>query len=127
VPLSARALEILDEVRPLRDLGAGLIFPGARAGLPLSNMAMLKVLERMGRGDVTVHGFRATFKTWAEETTNFANNVIEAALAHSIGDKVEATYFRGEFLDKRAALMRAWCEFCVTKRPAAVIDLRAAG
>ena len=66
----------------------------------------------MGRADLTAHGFRSTFKDWASERTNFQNEVTEMALAHAIGDKVEAAYRRGELLDKRRRLMDAWAEFC---------------
>ena len=79
-------------------------------------MALLDLLRRMKRGDVTTHGFRATFKTWAAERTNFSREVVEAALAHVNGDKVEAAYQRGDLFDKRQALMSAWADFC-TKVP----------
>ena len=90
-------------------------------------MALLKALERMGRGDLTAHGFRATFKTWASERTNFPRELVEAALAHVLGDKVEAAYQRGDLFDKRRRLMDAWAEFCA--RPAVsgtVVKLRQA-
>jgi integrase len=118
VPLAARALAILEK------MPAGqFIFPGWKRGKPLSNMAMLGVLERMGRGDVTLHGFRLTFKDWASERTNFPGEVSEAALAHIVGDKVEAAYRRGTLFEKRHRLMEAWAEFCSSK-PAAVVQLR---
>jgi integrase len=79
-------------------------------------MALLVVLRRIKRGDLTAHGFRATFKTWAAERTNFSREVVEAALAHVNGDKVEAAYQRGDLFDKRQALMDSWAEFC-TKAP----------
>ena len=82
----------------------------------MSNMAMDMLLRRMGR-DVTVHGFRSTFKDWASERTNFPNEVSEAALAHVVGDKVEAAYRRGDMFEKRRRLMEAWAEYC-TKAPA---------
>jgi len=122
VPLAPRALAILEEM----PRGAQYAFPGARRGKPLSNMAMLAVLERMGCADVTVHGFRSTFKDWASERTNFPREVSEAALAHIVGDKVEAAYRRGDLFDKRRRLMEAWAEFCASK-PASgnVIPIRA--
>ena len=88
-------------------------------------MALLKLLERLGRGDLTAHGFRATFKTWASERTSFPRELIEAALAHVMGDKVEAAYQRGYLLEKRRRLMEAWAEFC-TKASATseVVPLR---
>ena len=76
-------------------------------------MALLKVLERMGRGDLTAHGFRATFKTWATERSNFPRELVEAALAHVVGDKIEAAYQRGDMLEKRRRLMDVWAEICV--------------
>jgi integrase len=94
-----------------------LLFPGLKRGKPLSNMALLAVLRRMKRDDLTTHGFRATFKTWAAERTNFAREVVEAALAHMNGDKVEAAYQRGDLFDKRQKLMSAWAEFS-TEAPA---------
>jgi integrase len=70
------------------------------------------VLRRMNRADLTVHGFRATFRTWAAERTNFPREVIEAALAHVLEDKTEAAYQRGDLLEKRRLLMTAWADFC---------------
>lgn len=105
VPLSTRALDILGALPE-----GEFLFPG-RGGRPLSNMAMLKTLERMGR-DVTVHGFRSTFRDWAAETTGFPNHVVEMALAHVIGDKVEAAYRRGDLFEKRRRLMDEWALYC---------------
>ena len=75
-------------------------------------MAMLTTLRRMERGDLTAHGFRSTFRTWAAERTNLPREVVEAALAHVIGDKIEAAYQRGDLLEKRRQLMDAWSAFC---------------
>jgi integrase len=123
VPLSAAALAVLDRAR-----GAGdgeQVFPNSGRGGPLSNMAMLKLLERMGKPELTVHGFRSTFRDWASECTNFAGEISEAALAHAIEDKTEAAYRRGDLFEKRRRLMDAWAEFC-NKLPAtrAVTPLR---
>jgi integrase len=102
------------------------LFPGGRAGGHLSNMAMLKLLERMKRNDLTVHGFRSTFRDWAAERTNFPGEVAEAALAHVVGDKVEAAYRRGDLFEKRRRLMNAWSEFANKPTPGAVVlQLRA--
>lgn len=125
VPLSKRALEILGSIE--RGVGADgeLVFPGARKGQPLSNMAMLNTLERMGHGDLTVHGFRSTFRDWAAETTGYPNHVVEMALAHAVGDKVEAAYRRGDLFEKRRRLMDEWARYCA--RPASagrVVALR---
>jgi integrase len=75
-------------------------------------MAMEMLLRRMGRGDLTVHGFRSTFRDWAAETTGYAREVAEAALAHALGDRVEAAYRRGDLLEKRRRLMDDWATFC---------------
>jgi integrase len=113
VPLSARALAILDEMQAAR-YGDAFVFPGGNPGRPLSNMAFLMLLRRMGRGDLTAHGFRATFKTWASERTAFQNEIVEASLAHVIGGKVEQAYRRGDLFDKRRRLMQQWATFCTT-------------
>lgn len=90
----------------------GPVFWGQRAGKGLSNMALLAVLRRMGRGDLTNHGFRSTFRDWAAEDTAFPGEVVEMALAHAIGNKVEAAYRRGDLFEKRKILMEAWAEMC---------------
>jgi len=125
VPLSDAALAIVD--RLAEDRQGEFIFAGGLAGRPLSNMAMLVLLRRMKRADLTVHGFRSTFRDWAAERTSFQNEVIEMALAHTIGDKVEAAYRRGDLFDKRRRLMEAWAGFC-TSSPAigAVVPMRRA-
>jgi integrase len=124
VPLSAAALAVLRHMLPLRPAeGDGFVFPGLRPGKPLSNMAMLKLLERMGHGDLTVHGFRSAFRDWCEEATHTPQAVAEAALAHAVADKVEAAYRRGDLFAKRAALMEEWAAFCA-KAPGAVVALR---
>jgi integrase len=109
VPLSRPAMAVLERTR---GQGADFVFPSLKAGKPLSNMALLVLLGRMGRGDVTAHGFRSTFRDWAAERTNFPREVAEAALAHAIDDKVEAAYRRGDLFEKRRHLMEAWAEFC---------------
>ena len=88
------------------------MFPGGKGGKPLSNMAFLMLLRRMGRNDLTAHGFRATFKTWASERTSFQNEIVEAAMAHVVGSKVEQAYRRGDMFEKRRRLMDAWAQFC---------------
>jgi integrase len=112
-PLSSPALAIL---RPLRR-EAGLVFPAGRAR-PISNMGMHRVLKRMGRSDIPVHGFRSTFRDWVAERTDFAGELAEMALAHAVGDKVEAAYRRGDLFEKRRRLMDAWAAYC--ERPPAV-------
>jgi integrase len=113
VPLSDRAIAILDDVKSIRQKG-DFLFPGMKRGKPLSNMAMLTLLERMQRDDVTVHGFRSAFRDWCAERTNFTSEVAEMALAHAVGDKVEAAYRRGDLLDKRRRLMDEWASYCTS-------------
>jgi integrase len=115
VPLPEAAVAIVDATGPLQGTNRKFVFPGGRPDKPLSNMAMTAVLRRMGRGDLTVHGFRSTFRDWAAERTNFPNEVVEMALAHAVGDKVEAAYRRGDLFDKRRKLMDAWAAFCASK------------
>lgn len=125
VSLSDRALAILDQINRADDGKEKFVFPGGNFEKPLSNMAMLKVLERMGRDDLTVHGFRSTFRDWAAERTNFPSEVAEMALAHTVDDKTEAAYRRGDLFDKRRRLMDAWSDYC--RKPDAtdkVIPLR---
>ena len=97
------------------------VFPGGKKGKPLSNVAMLAVLKRIGRSDLTNHGFRSSFRDWAAERTNFPREVAEMALAHTIGDKVGAAYRRGDLFQKRRQLMDGWAKFCVTVRPQAEV------
>jgi integrase len=109
VPLSRAALLVLNQMHEIRE--RDFVFPGGKKGKPLSNMAMLAVLHRMGRDDITAHGFRSTFRDWAAERTNFPREVVEMALAHTIENKVEAAYRRGDLFEKRRQLMEAWARF----------------
>jgi integrase len=113
VPLSLVALAVLERARHAGK-GSEFIFPNTGRGRPLSNMAMLKMMERMGRPKLTTHGFRSTFRDWVAEQTAFPSEVAEAALAHAIGDKTEAAYRRGTMFEKRRALMQQWAAFCAT-------------
>jgi integrase len=112
VPLSPRALAILSDEHDVRT--SDYVFPGGKAGKSLSSMAMAEVLQRMDRGDITVHGFRSTFRDWAAERTDFHSEVVEMALAHAIGDRVEAAYRRGDLFEKRRQLMDEWARYCNT-------------
>lgn len=114
VPLSARAVELLNEMRLAGEVG--FVFPGRRENTAMSNMAMLQLLKRMERPDLTVHGFRSTFRDWAAEQTNYPREVAEMALAHTVGDKVEAAYRRGDLFEKRCRLMEEWATYCATPR-----------
>jgi integrase len=111
IPLSAPAAALLRKLATLRE--GEHVFAGQRAGKPLSNMALLMALRRMKRPDLTAHGFRSTFRDWAAETTAFPSEVVEMALAHSVGDKVEAAYRRGDLFEKRRELMTDWGRCCV--------------
>jgi integrase len=113
VPLSARALKILEEMRAHK---RDQVFPGLREGSSLSSMAMLMQLRRMGRRDLTVHGFRSTFRDWAAEQTNYPREVAEMALAHTISNAVEAAYRRGDLFEKRRRVMDDWSQYCSTQR-----------
>jgi integrase len=113
VPLSGAALAALRDVAPLRahDGPDAPVFPGQRPDKPLSNMALLMLLRRMKRDDLTAHGFRSTFRDWVAEATNHQREIAEAALAHTLG-KVEGAYQRGPMLEKRRKLMSDWAGFC---------------
>jgi integrase len=130
VPLSEAAFAVLEEVRPLALMRDGKpdpaapAFPGPRPALSMSNMTMLMLLRRMKREDLTAHGFRSTFSDWAAERTAYPREVVEMALAHTIGDKVEAAYRRGELFDKRRKLMESWAQFCEAPPSGKVVALR---
>ena len=117
VPLSPAAAAIVETMRALG--GGDYVFPGGKKGKPLSNMAMLVLLRRMDRADLTVHGFRSTFRDWAAERTNFPSEVAEMALAHAVSDKVEAAYRRSDLFEKRRKLTEAWASFAPPPRGAA--------
>ena len=112
VPLSTSVIALLEHMREVSS--SEFVFPGAKAGKSLSSMAFLQLLKRMGRGDLTAHGFRSTFRDWAAERTAFPREVAEMALAHTIGDKVEAAYRRGDLFEKRRKMMDAWADYCGT-------------
>ena len=113
VPLAGRAMEILDGLP--REKGSDFVFVGGKPGQGLSNMAMLELLRGMRPDDGhTVHGFRSVFSDWAHEQTAHANHIIEMSLAHTIKNKVEAAYRRGDLLAKRAQLMADWSSYCAS-------------
>lgn len=128
VPLSSAAVAVLKAMAAQRQEG-DWIFPGAKAGKPLSNMAFLQLLKRMKRDDLTAHGFRSSFRDWAAERTAYSREVAEMALAHIVADKVEAAYRRGDLFEKRARLMQDWADFCAqapVDGVVTVVPLRAA-
>jgi integrase len=120
VPLSKQAIWLLQSV----GTSEGYVFASSR-NTPLSNMAMLAVLKRMGRSDITVHGFRSTFRDWAGETTSHPREVIEHALAHGLKDETEAAYARGTLMRKRAVLMQDWAQRCNHETSAVVLQMAA--
>jgi len=123
VPLSSRAVQIVREMLALKK---DFLFPGAKPGKSISNMAMLKLLDRMNV-NVTVHGFRSSFRDWAAESTHFPAEVCEMALAHTIPNAAEAAYRRGDLFEKRRKLMEAWCDIVNTPcADGAVIHIRQA-
>ncbi|TDX28389.1 integrase [Modicisalibacter xianhensis] len=115
VPLSIRAVSLLSDLPRLQ--GNPYVFPGARLGRPLSNMAMLQLMRGMGygvgggRGDYVPHGFRSSFRDWSGEVSSYPRDVAEMALAHTIENKVEAAYRRGDLFDKRRAMMQEWADY----------------
>jgi len=117
VPLARPVMAFLHSASPTRLSDDGFVFPGRERGAPMSNMAMLELLKDMGRADITVHGFRSTFKTWCDEETNFSNQAVEFCVAHVPGDEAEKAYRRRSMLSKRKQIMDAWAAFAA-KPPA---------
>lgn len=123
VPLTPRALAILEEVASIGKSPDAYVFPGQKRGRPLSVMAMDMMLRRM-KADVTVHGFRSSFRDWCGEATTFPREIAEAALAHVVGDETERAYRRGDALEKRRKLMTAWASFCEPRSGGNVIEMK---
>lgn len=121
IPLSVPVKMLLEKLAQTRV--DEFVFPGGKKGKPLSNMALLTLLKRMDRRDITPHGFRSTFRDWAAEKTHFARDVVEMALAHAIQNKVEAAYRRGDLLPKRMKLMADWASYCESPLPTALVAL----
>ncbi len=115
VPLTDPVLAILAAMRAAAGTPApaAFVFPGGKTGTGLSNMAMLILLRRMGRDDITTHGFRSTFRDWAAEATDYRHEVVEAALSHTVSDKVVAAYRRTDFFDRRQDLMADWARYAL--------------
>jgi integrase len=125
VPLSEAALALLRDLPRDPDSDYVFISPMSK-GEPLSNMALLATLKRMKRADLTAHGFRSTFRDWAAETTAYPDAVVEMALAHAIGNAVEAAYRRGDLFEKRKRLMADWASYCAAgaRATADVVPIR---
>jgi integrase len=121
VPLSEAALGVLEQ---MQRVGVNeFVFPGERTGKPIGHTAMMALLRRL-RSGVTVHGFRSTFSDWVAEKTDFPSEVREMALAHAVGDKVEAAYRRGDLFEKRRRIMAAWADYCGSG-PVPVLEIAA--
>jgi integrase len=118
VPLSAQAADVFRRAQALRIDGNDLVFPNSRSGKALSDMALLQLVRGM-EYEVTVHGFRSSFRDWAAEETDVAETVAEASLAHSVGDATKAAYLRTDFFKKRKALMQEWADYCIPTERAA--------
>jgi integrase len=114
VPLSVAAIDVLERARQFHAPCSNLLFPGRDVRRPLSDMTLLKIL-RYAELPYTVHGFRSAFRDWAAEQTSYPGEVAEAALAHTVANKVEAAYRRTNYLDKRRSMMAEWAEFCTRK------------
>jgi integrase len=119
VPLTAEALEVLDAAR---GLDPDLVFPGQKRGRPMPDATLSRIPKRVGQGDVTVHGFRSTFRDWASERTNAPREIAEMCLAHTVGSAVERAYARSDLFEKRRNLMGRWARFCST-RSADIIEM----
>ena len=114
VPLSSAAVELLRGLYREGDGVDGYIFIGTKPGESLGHTALARLLERMGHSNITTHGFRSAFRTWVEEQTSHPEAVGEMALAHSVGDKVQQAYRRGNLFAKRSKLMEQWARFCAS-------------
>lgn len=127
VPLTAAALDALSRAMSLQPKpeGPAFIFPGGKPGKPLSVMALDMQMRRL-KSEMTVHGFRSSFRDWAGEETSFPREVAEAALAHTVGDATERAYRRADALEKRRKLMEAWAGFVGGEESANVVPLRPA-
>ncbi|WP_051416359.1 tyrosine-type recombinase/integrase [Paracoccus sp. J55] len=112
IPLSKRAVAVLEQAKGLDD---DLVFPGSKKGKPLSDATLLKLIRENGY-DVDIHGFRTSFRTWAQERTNFPREVPEAALAHQSGDETERAYARSDLFEKRRKIMEAWAGYLAERR-----------
>lgn len=112
IPLPEKAIQLLKKQKEL--FPTGYAFPGMKEGKPLSDMSLTAVLRRMEQNEITVHGFRSSFRDWAAESTAYPNEMVEMALAHTIGNKVEAAYRRGDLFEKRRRMMQDWSNFCDT-------------
>ena len=114
VPLSDDALVVLKKLKIM--VRGKYILPGRDPSRSISDMTFLNLLHRMGHKGLTVHGFRSTFRDWVAEKTDYQGEVAEMALSHTVGDKVEAAYRRGDLFNKRVQLMEDWAIYCSAGR-----------
>lgn len=121
VPLSGPVMAVIEKMAEIRE--GDFLFRGARPGRPLNSSAFLLLLRRMGRNDLTAHGFRSSFRDWAAECTAFASEVAELALAHSVGSAVERSYRRGDQFARRRELAEAWARYCAEGPASRVVQL----
>jgi len=122
VPLSDAAMAILRKMASIRH--GAYVFPGAKGGA-IYPTAMMDTLRRLGYPGISAHGFRSTFSDWAAEITAYPRELVEQALAHTVGSQVERSYRRGDVLQKRRELMEAWARFCADSQRSAIVPLRA--
>jgi integrase len=115
IPLSKEASDIIKEMEPFKKVTVDFIFPGLAKGKPINEAALMKLLKK-DHPTLTIHGFRSSFRDWCAEQTNYPREVAEAALAHTIKDKTEAAYQRGDMFEKRRKLMNAWAEYCLNDK-----------
>ena len=121
VTLSREALVVLKEAAKYRVNDS--VFSSSRRGRPISSSSLINALRAAGDGSATVHGFRSTFRDWGSERTNYSRDVAEMALAHAIGDKVEAAYRRGDLFERRKLMMEDWATFVLTTPSSKVVPI----
>ncbi len=121
-PLSIQAIQLLSNLDQINEW----VFPGQGNNKHISNMTMLKFTQiDLNRPEITVHGFRSTFRDWAAEVSNFPRELAESTLAHTLGNKTEAAYQRGDLLEKRRKMMQAWADYCDIQEAADVLSIKA--
>jgi integrase len=125
VPLSGRALDILEKLSETRQ--GEYVFIGRTGRWPITQDALLQLIRRMGVEGVTVHGFRSAFRDWCGNETHFAREVAEAALAHVVGDSAEQAYRRGDALEKRRELMEGWAAYCEPRNVDNILRFKRSG
>jgi len=123
IPISPEALAILAALSVAKN--GEFVFPGQRRGRPLSDGSMRALLRRMKVGEITIHGYRSSFRDWCSDVAHAPREIAESCLAHSVGSSVEQAYLRTDVLERRRVLMQAWGDFCERKIDANVVEFRA--